>query len=122
MKNILIFVVLLSITACASQTSKFNSATVTAQGSDEPNGLCQNFKPTNEEVQAFFAKAKQVSAMEIHNQYDYLPCYVKGTILRNDQTCDFSIRAGGTAELACNGEEITFYGCKTCDNLFKDKL
>lgn len=125
MKNIFFCIALFSIAACASQTAKFSNANVTTQGSDKPNNLCQNFKLTNQEAHTFFTKAKEVSAIAIHNEYDYLPCYVKGTISRKGSsehsTCDFSIRAGGTAELACNGEEVKFYGCKTCDNLFRDK-
>ena len=125
MKSIFLFITLFSIAACANQTPKFSGANVTARGSDEPNSLCPNLTLKNQEALTFFTKAKEVSVIEIHDQYDYLPCYVKGTISRKDNstysTCDFSIRAGGTAELACNEEEIKFYACKTCDNLFKDK-
>lgn len=127
MKYIFFCLTLLSVTACASQTAKFSDAKITGAGSDKPNSLCQNFQLTDQEAVTFFTKAKQVSAIEIHDQYDYLPCYVKGTIAIKKASspqkaiCDFNIRAGGTAELTCNNEETVFYGCKTCDKLLQDK-
>lgn len=125
MKKISLCIALFSVTACASQTIKFSDANVTTRGSDEPNSLCQNFKLTNHEALTFFTKATEITAKELHDQYDYLPCYVNGTIARKDapsnlHNCTFSVRGGGTAELACN-KEVKLYACKTCDDLFKDK-
>ncbi len=126
MKKVFLCIALCSVTACASQTIKFSDANVTTRGSDEPNSLCQNFKLTNQEALTFFAKATEINARELHDQYDYLPCYVNGTIAFKDSSstlhsCTFSIRGGGTADLECN-KEFKLYACKTCDNLFKDKL
>ena len=127
MKKIFLCIPLLSAVACANQAAEFSNAKVTNNGSDKPNSLCQNFQLTNQEALTFFTKAKPIEIIELHNQYDYLPCYVKGTIALNkeDSTkkiiCDFNIRAGGTAELTCGNEETTFYGCKKCKNLLKDK-
>ncbi|MES2675872.1 MAG: hypothetical protein V4660_16650 [Pseudomonadota bacterium] len=127
MRKILFCIALLSGAVCASQTIKFSGANVTTRGSDEPDSFCQNFNLTNQEVLTFFTRAKEVSAKEIHDQYDYLPCYVKGTIALKDSSstlrgCTFHIRGGGTAELACDNEEIKLYVCKTCNNLFKVEL
>jgi len=124
MKAFLLFSIFFTITACA-HTPTFTNAKAISHGSDQPNSLCEKFNLADNEALEFFKKSKEVDGIEIHNEYDYLPCYVKGKISvdhnKIPKKCEFRIRAGGTAELTCPNEEAKFYACKKCDNLLRDK-
>jgi len=124
MKSFLLFSIFFTVTACA-HTPTFTNAKAGSHGSDQANSLCEKFNLTENEAVEFFKKSKEVDGITIHNEYDYLPCYVKGTIslVHNKATksCEFTIRAGGTAELLCPNEEAKFYACKKCDDLLRDK-
>jgi hypothetical protein len=123
-KSFILSVLFLTVSACA-HTPSFTNAKTTGHGSDQANSLCEKFNLTDNEVLAFFKKSEEVVGIAIHYEYDYLPCYVKGTIsVDHDKTskkCEFTIRAGGTSELACPNEEAKFYACKKCDDLLLDK-
>ncbi len=124
MKAFIYCSIFFAVTACA-HTPNFTNAKTTSHGSDQPNSLCEKFNLTNIEALEFFKKSKEVDSIKIHNEYDYLPCYVKGTISANHnkttKNCAFTIRAGGTAELTCPSEETKFYTCEKCDTILRDK-
>jgi len=66
-----------------------------------------------ETAQAFFKQAKIITTLEMHSEYSYLPCFVKGKCLRKNISCSWEIRAGGTAYLEFDGKTVA-YGCKSC--------
>lgn len=90
-------------------------------GHDGERAFCESFKPNRAQVAAFFKNARVIDAATLHHEYDYLPCYVKGTLKFVDQSekrCDFSLRAGGTAELVCEGERSYIFACDVCSDPF----
>ncbi|WP_019602770.1 hypothetical protein [Teredinibacter turnerae] len=114
---------LLVLTGCSANSSQATAnaifhVQITATGSDQGGEFCNNFSLSNAQVETFFKKSRELTYQQLHNEFDYLPCFVKGTLQRNQQQCDFTLRAGATAELACNDNTQYFYGCTTCDNLF----
>lgn len=92
---------------------------VTDVGSDGDAQFCREFKLKDAEVASYFEKAEEVSFKRFHDELDYLPCFVKGTLQRQGYECEFIIRAGGTAEVFCSGNQQVFYGCTSCDGLFQ---
>jgi hypothetical protein len=92
---------------------------VTDVGSDGDAQFCREFKLKDAEVASYFEKAEEVSFKRFHDELDYLPCFVKGTLQRQGYECEFIIRAGGTAEVFCSGNQQFFYGCTSCDGLFQ---
>ncbi len=89
-------------------------------GSDEQPGLCANFRLTNEQVTQLLNRAKPITPKQMHDHYNYLPCYVRGTVMRSGEgamSCDFTVRAGGTAELVCDDGQAYIYACDTCEAL-----
>lgn len=92
---------------------------VTDVGSDGDAQFCREFKLKDAEVASYFEKAEEVSFKRFHDELDYLPCFVKGTLQRQGYECEFIIRAGGTAEVFCSGNQRVFYGCTSCDGLFQ---
>jgi hypothetical protein len=69
------------------------------------------------EVREYFSRAKQVDIRIIHDQYNYAPCYIEGSLKYNGEDCDWQIRAGTTGHIRCY-KKIKYFVCDTCDDLF----
>lgn len=118
-----ILLMALGLVGCAARTpskpaAEFSSIHIQQVGTDQNGEFCKDFTLTNEQVGQYFRQAQRVTFKQLHDQYDYLPCFVKGTLQRQDHACEFSIRAGATAELTCSNDQQFFYACTTCNNLF----
>src|SRR5690606_16921292 len=120
-KSAALFGILVGISGCTLNGSKqFHSASVHSVGSDEPSSLCANFSLTNDQATQLLNRAKPITPQQLHDHYNYLPCYVKGTVIRSGEgtmSCDYTIRAGGTAELVCDDGQGYIYACDTCEVL-----
>jgi len=69
------------------------------------------------EAREFFRLARQVTSRELHDHYDFAPCYVTGPVRYRGRPCTFQIRAGATGTITCNHETFDF-ACDSCDSLF----
>lgn len=120
-KFTLMVAIVAAVLSCASIGSKtFQDAAVRNVGSDRPSILCAGFGLTDDPSQQFLNRSKPITVQQMHDHYSYLPCYVKGKVAKGGQTrqvCDFTIRAGGTVELACEDGEDYIYACDTCEEL-----
>lgn len=126
-KNTLLILLFLVLVACGKNedSSKresviFSDVAVIEIGSDEENTFCKNFKLTNEQAVLFLKRSRMITAKTMHDKYDYLPCYVKGTSKIKDKKCNWEIRAGGTAEISCSDNNYIL-ACDKCDDLLKDQ-
>lgn len=108
------------IGCAATDNLRFSSAKNLEVGGDEDMALCRDFQLTENQSVQFLNQSSAISAREIHDHYNYLPCYVKGTVINEGQECDFTIRAGGTAELVCDGGESYILACDDCEGLLTD--
>ena len=113
----LIMTFLLTMAGCASAIPEFSNAHVSAIGSDSPNEFCSDFSLTDEQALEFLGRSREVTIDVFHNDYDYLPCYVKGVVTWRHDKCEFEIRAGGTVELSCKNGKGHLMVCDTCDHL-----
>ena len=90
-------------------------------GSEEQDAFCKAFKLNEPQIALYFSEADKITSRIIHDEYDWLPCFVRGTLKSNDSEYRWEIRAGGTAEItSVKTGEVTWYGCKNCNDLFKD--
>lgn len=106
--------------ACYSCTSKEPLATdinVSEIGSDSPDAFCRDFSLSPAQVSEFFEKAREVEVKEFHDDYLYLPCYVKGTLNIKGENCHYEVRAGGTGEVTCDDGAGYLFVCDSCDDL-----
>lgn len=104
----------LCLPGCVKANTEFTVTEVTGRGTDGDSGsFCSDFSLTDKQAQHYFDKARQVSAKEVHDQYEYLPCYAKGTAKRDGQICEWEIRAGGTGYFTC-GEDASLTACGDC--------
>jgi len=93
---------------------------VTGHGTDPGNAsICESFRLTDPQAQEFFAKATTITAEQVHDHYDVLPCWVEGTTTKGADKQTWKIRAGGTAEVTAANGDVTYLGCKTCDDILK---
>ena len=74
---------------------------------------------TPAQVTAFFKRAQLIDAARLHDKFDHLPCYIRGTAVQNGKAATWEIRAGGTGKITVKKTGATLlYGCTTCDDLF----
>ena len=93
---------------------------VTGHGVDEGNAaICEDFRLTDAQAQEFFGKAHSITAAELHDDYDVLPCWVEGATTGASATSRWKIRAGGTAEVTAANGDVSYLGCKTCDDILQ---
>ena len=107
-------------TAAAATDSAQTVIRVTGHGTDPGNAsICEGFTLTDAQAKQFFAKATPITAEQVHDQYDVLPCWVDGTTTSGANKQAWKIRAGGTAELTAANGDVTYLGCKTCDDILR---
>lgn len=103
----------LLISAC-SANSEFDSVALEDTGNEAGSEWCSDFELTQDEVQSFFGKVKELTATEYHNEYEHIACFVTGTVNYKGTSCKFKVWAGATAELECGNKEYLL-GCKECE-------
>jgi hypothetical protein len=93
---------------------------VTGHGVDEGNAsICEDFRLTDAQAEQFFANAVAATPEQIHDDYDVLPCWVQGTTGQGTAQTTWKIRAGGTAEVTAPDGNVSYFGCKTCDDILQ---
>ena len=92
---------------------------IAEKGTEAGGDFCRDFSMTPAQVTAFFKRAQLVDAARLHDKFDYLPCYVRGTGMRDGEAATWEIRAGGTGKITVKKTAATsLYGCAACDDLF----
>ena len=88
--------------------------TIAQRGTDgDKKAFCSDFDMTEAQVEDFFRRSTVISFKTLHDQYDYLPCYVSGSAIINDKTCDWEVRAGGIGIKSCDNI-IEYHVCEDC--------
>ena len=84
-----------ALTSCATpQVGRFSNVVVTGPATP---ANCTSFIVTNQSARNFFTKAKRISAAELHDLYDYGPCFVAGFLVVGSETWRWELGSGGTA-------------------------
>ena len=95
------------------------SVTVAERGADEAGSFCEDFELKPAEVTSFLRKARIVDARTIHDNYDRLPCYVRGKAnWPKHGEVAWEIRAGGTGTLKLRNGQTLLLGCRQCADQF----
>jgi hypothetical protein len=87
---------------------------------DKSKEICAGFNLSVEEVTEFFRQAKITRLTRIHDSYNWLPCYVRGTYTKGGKVFEWDINAGGFATVK-SSETTTYLACDKCQHLFQDK-
>jgi hypothetical protein len=116
-----IIVLFILLTACSTLKKRdaITVLSVDSSGTDGRGGaFCSDFALNKYQAQSFFERADIITIKQLHDNYLYLPCFVRGKAELEKMVCDWEIRAGGTGELNC-GEEVQLYGCTSCDDILR---
>ena len=81
---------------------------------DSHSFLCEDFELSEKQILVFVRSASEILPRQMHDEYDYLPCWVRGKITSKTGLVEFEIRAGGTGKLRMPSGEYILIGCKTC--------
>jgi hypothetical protein len=93
----------LVLASCATpQVGRFSDVLVTDLAK---TANCAGFNVTNQSARDFFTKAKRISAAELHDLYDYGPCFVAGSLVVGSETWRWELGSGGTARVFPPGQE-----------------
>jgi len=114
-----LLVACLQLAACgrAASVEKVDGFRVTSTGHDDGGDFCADFKLSAEQAALFFARARPSSASELHEDSNYLPCWVRGTAANEAGRSQWEIRAGGTARLMLPDGTVQLFACTSCDDL-----
>jgi hypothetical protein len=116
-KSQLCLLVVALLSGCG--TSGFNPSLsdfdVISHGADPGGDFCRDFNLTAADAKGFFAKAEVVDAMQLHDRFNHLPCWVRGTAHDARGTWQWEVRAGGTAWLSGPAGTTVLLACSTCE-------
>ncbi|MDH5545400.1 MAG: hypothetical protein OEZ43_07400 [Gammaproteobacteria bacterium] len=117
MNNLIVFLGLLLVASCTQSLDTNNRIAVVSvdqAGTDENKAeFCSDFNLSKADAQSYFDKAEVISAETMHDEFEFLPCFVRGKCQLNDKSCQWEIRAGGVAHVDF-GEKTEIYGCNSC--------
>lgn len=69
------------------------------------------------QIASFFKRAERIDGRTLHDEYNWAPCHLEGTLTYQGKACTWHVRAGHTGEIVCPGVQ-QYFGCKTCYDLF----
>lgn len=90
---------------------------VLSSGHEEGGGFCSDFRLTASQAQWFFSRATALDARQLHDRFDHLPCWVRGTAASSQGRWEWEIRAGGTARLTARDGRVELMGCARCEQV-----
>jgi hypothetical protein len=100
------------------KASKVPRFVITGHGSDKPDPICKADLTTTD-IKEFFDKAKPITAQTMHDDYNYMSCWVEGKTITPSGTATWKIHPIGVAEVTLPDHTQQLLGCNTCDELFR---
>ena len=108
----------LALAGCASAPqagAALDEVRVDSRGADPGGGACGDFALTAAQARYFLARSVVVTDRQLHDGWDVLPCYVRGTARSSAGVWRWEIRAGGTATLETPSGGTELRACGECD-------
>jgi hypothetical protein len=119
-----LLIIAASMTACAisqPQAPDTPSYQVLSRGHDKGGEFCQDFSLTPAQAATFFSLATERTPRQIHDDFDYLPCWVRGKGSSARGSFEWEVRAGGTASMRWPDGSYQMLGCDKCETLLLGK-
>lgn len=107
--------------ACAAPAFSFDGLRdvhVTKVASDEPGAFCADFLLSNRQAASSLKQATRVTEEQYLHQFEFLPCYVRGTAQLGGDPVAWEIRAGGNGTIKTADGEVVYLGCAECERTF----
>ena len=116
--KLLAAVAALMLAGCASAPqpgAALDEVRVDSRGADPGGGACGDFALTAAQARYFLARAVVVTDRQLHDGWNVLPCYVRGTARSSAGVWRWEIRAGGTSTLETPSGGTELRACSDCD-------
>ena len=109
---------LLALAGCATAPPMgvaLDEVRIDSRGTEAGGDSCADFTLTAAQARYFLARSVVVTARQQHDDWDILPCYVRGTARSASGVWHWEIRAGGTATLETPAGDTELRACSDCD-------
>lgn len=107
------------LVGCAASPAGIDNIAISGFHSEEPERCRPSDVMLDErQVASFFKRAEPIDARTLHDEYNWAPCYLEGTLRYHGEACAWRVRAGATGEVKCPAAE-QYFGCQACGDLFK---
>lgn len=114
-----LFGVWVILAGCAASPPDIDEVSISNFRSGEPERCRPRDVALDEgEIASFFKRAEPIDGRTLHDEYDWAPCYLEGTLKYRGKACIWRVRAGATGEIECPTTALYFFGCKACGDLF----
>lgn len=91
-------------------------------GDENAAKLCQGFTMSEKGIRTFLSRAKSVSDAQIHDEFDWAPCFVKARLTNAEHAAVLEIRASGIGSVTIENGPLTKLGCAAeCDEILSEK-
>jgi len=87
---------------------------VLEHGQDQGGEFCADFRLTAAQAKRYFDRATILSPSRQHDDFDELPCWVRGSARGTGGIWQWEVRAGGTARVVAPDGAATQLGCAVC--------
>ena len=89
---------------------------VEGRGREAGGDFCEDFALTTAQAGWLLQHTRVVTASELHDRFELLPCWVHGTVVRDGGlTWRWEARAGGTVRLISPSGDVEWRACQRCD-------
>ena len=108
----------LILAGCASAPvvgAALDEVRIETRGMDAGGEACADFSLTAAQARYFLARAVVVDDRQLHDGWNVLPCYVRGTARSPAGVWRWEIRAGGTSTLETPSGGTELRACSDCD-------
>jgi hypothetical protein len=115
-----VFAICLILAGCAGaplQGAALDEVRIETRGTDAGGESCADFTLTAAQARYFLARSVVVTASQQRDDWDVLPCYVRGTARSASGVWRWEIRAGGTATLETPAGDSELRACTGCEVL-----
>jgi hypothetical protein len=83
-------------------------------GADEAGAFCADFLLSNREAARALKQSRRITQEQYLQEFDFLPCYVRGTALLAGDVVRWELRAGGNGTIAMPDGRVIPIGCPRC--------
>jgi len=108
------------LAGCASAPeagAALDEVRIETRGTDPGGEACADFSLTAAQARYFLARSVVVTASQLSDGWDVLPCYVRGTARSASGVWHWEIRAGGTAALETPAGDSELRACTGCESV-----
>lgn len=91
-------------------------------GDESAAKLCKGFIMSEKNIRTFLKMARPITEEQVHNNFDWAPCFVKADLATSKHTAIVEIHASGIASVSLDGKPFVKIGCaEECDDILKSK-